>query len=369
MLRIIIYVIVFGCVSLNLLAQSKNELTVKQNLEDFDFALQELESSYSGFDVYVNESTRQEYDSLVSNLRYQIELQNRPGYDAALYLYSWFCDGHLGIDMGDYHLSEQYTNNRKKFNRYTIIDQYMPEPLATKATEHTYLIRMPDFDEEIISFEWVENAIQGFQNSTCENLIIDVRGNGGGDERLWHPILPLLYDHSGNIKNVEFRMSERNIEYLELVAPEFPEAQMLLDKYNSFHNQYVPLADGEDILIEIPLYLGKKPKRAAIIIDANCASATEGLLLQIKASSDKALIYGKDNTMGCLDCSSVRETSILPNSKFPLLIPTARTCQMSNMGIDKTGIEPDVIIPINYPKAITDNVDEWTIWISEELEK
>ncbi|MDE5880762.1 MAG: hypothetical protein K2H60_03450 [Muribaculaceae bacterium] len=208
-----------------------------------------------------------------------------------------------------------------------------------------------------------------FAKSGCENLILDVRGNGGGDERLWHPFLPLLFSHPGTVKNIEFRMSENNIEYLKMVATQFPEAQMMLNRYAETHAAYVPLADNEDILIDLPAYDGITPRRVAIIIDANNASATEFLLLQAKAVSDKTVLYGKENTLGCFDCSNVRETTFLPNSGYSLSIPISRTCKLEYNGIDKTGIAPDVIVPIDYPKSLTNNIDEWTLWIANEIEK
>ena len=67
-------------------SQPKSSLTVDQNVEDFVFALKELETGYAGFDTYVNDSTRQDYDSMVSTLRQQIETNERSGYDAALFL-------------------------------------------------------------------------------------------------------------------------------------------------------------------------------------------------------------------------------------------------------------------------------------------
>lgn len=343
-------------------------LSVDQNIEDFNFALKELETSYAGFDTYVNDATRQEYDSIVSSLRYEIEQTGRPGYDAALYLYSWFDDGHLGMDMGSYNETGKYMSERRKYQPYDMIHPYLPEPTATQATSKTYLIRLPEFDEEIVSSEWLGNAINGFNSSKCENLIIDVRSNGGGDERIWHQLLPLFYDHPGTTKSVEFRMSDSNIEFLRQAADEFPEARMILDKYNNTKEPYILLTDKEDIEIEVQEYTGKKPHKIAFIIDANNGSATEELLIQAKAISDRTSIYGKENTGGCLDCSSVRET-ILPYSGYPVFIPTARSCRLPDNGIDKTGIAPDVTIPINYPASLTDNIDEWTLWIANELEK
>ena len=45
------------CVS----AQYFPEYTYQQNLEDFEYALNQLENNYSGFDIYVNDFNRMEY--------------------------------------------------------------------------------------------------------------------------------------------------------------------------------------------------------------------------------------------------------------------------------------------------------------------
>ena len=351
----------------DILGQPNSQLSVAQHIEDFDFAVKELETSYAGFNNKVNDATRPEYDSIVSTLRLQVKTMKRTGSDAALYLYSWFDDGHLGMDMGSYRETEKYMSDRRKFNPYKMIQPYSPEPTAKPVTTKTYLIRLPEFDEKTVSTEWVGNAIRDFNASDCVNLIIDLRFNGGGDERIWHQLLPLLYDHVGTTKSVEFRMSDNNIEYLKQAAAEFSEAQMILDKYNKTHQEYILLTDKEDIEIEVSKYYGKKPCRIVFIIDANNGSATEEFLIQAKAISNRASIFGKENTGGCLDYSSVRE-SVLPNSGYPIFIPTARSCRLPDNGIDKTGIAPDVIIPIDYPDSLTDNIDNWTLWIANELE-
>lgn len=69
MRRMVFYMFFIVGVSLNLFAQTVPQFTVKQNLEDFNYALYELETSYAGFETYVNEVTRQQYDSIVANLR------------------------------------------------------------------------------------------------------------------------------------------------------------------------------------------------------------------------------------------------------------------------------------------------------------
>ena len=37
--------------------------------------------------------------------------------------------------------------------------------------------------------------------------------------------------------------------------------------------------------------------------------------------------------------------------------------------IDKEGIRPDVRLDIPYPTELTDNVDEWVLWIAQDLKK
>ena len=83
--------------TLSVKGQSNPNFSPKQNLEDFEYALKQLEQSYSGFDIYVNDITKFEYDSLVYSLRNEIITCNRPGCDASNQLYSWFDDSHLGL--------------------------------------------------------------------------------------------------------------------------------------------------------------------------------------------------------------------------------------------------------------------------------
>ena len=33
------------------------------------------------------------------------------------------------------------------------------------------------------------------------------------------------------------------------------------------------------------------------------------------------------------------------------------------------GYKPDVIIPLPYPKQLTDNIDEWVLWVAKKMKK
>ena len=58
------------------------ELTVEQNLEDYDFAVKYIEDNYSGFLDKVVDSNRANYESMKSCLRAQVQQGERPGWDA-----------------------------------------------------------------------------------------------------------------------------------------------------------------------------------------------------------------------------------------------------------------------------------------------
>lgn len=110
------------------------------------------------------------------------------------------------------------------------------------------------------------------------------------------------------------------------------------------------------------------PRRAALMIDGQVASAGEQMVLNLRSCSQRTTIYGRDNTKGCLDYSNCRGVN-LPQSGITLYIPMTRSCRLPDNGVDRTGIAPDVRIPLPLPETLTDNVDTWTLWVAKELEK
>ena len=73
--------------------------------------------------------------------------------------------------------------------------KYEPQKLSTRIDKRSYLIRVPSCAGNNPTFEWMANAVNDFQNSKCKNLIIDIRGNMGGADAFWAPLIPLLIDH------------------------------------------------------------------------------------------------------------------------------------------------------------------------------
>jgi len=46
----------------------------------------------------------------------------------------------------------------------------------------------------------------------------------------------------------------------------------------------------------------------------------------------------------------------------------SRRAGLPETGIDAIGIAPDVRIPLPLPARLTDNIDEWVIWVAQQLE-
>ena len=250
--------------------------------------------------------------------------------------------------------------------------EYEPTKAACKVTDRTFLIRVPSFSGQDPDYKWIIESIESYQQSGCDNLIIDIRGNSGGQDGYYKPYLELLYDHPGMTDGIEFYNTAENREaYIQLAEgmgnPDWMASRITRLK-ESEDNAFV-IFDDETISIEYDS-ISPKPIKAAIIFDGLVASSAEQMLIELKATSQRTTFYAHDNTRGCIDFSNVRPAAELPNCKAMLAIPTTRSLRVAKgTGIDDTGIAPDVCITLPLPTKLTDNVDEWTIWIAQELEK
>lgn len=364
---------VFG-LFFGLLAQAQQEFTVEQNLEDYDFAVKYIEDNYAGFPTKVVDDTRAEYEALSARLRIQVAQGKRPGWDAAAEYMAWFNDHHLRVHYAVYNdknenvnWTEQYW--KKKSIHYEGVMEYDPVAVACKVTDKTFLIRFPACSGPHPDAKWIKNSIKQFKKSHCENLVIDIRGNAGGDPR-WAPYGDLLYDHERTLPGVEYRNTHENINFwIDYERTHYVKGgnAKLLKDLSSKHpdNEFISLC-GNTLLV------GKKKgdksvKKAAIIIDNSNASNAEAMVLNLKAASYRTTIYGRDNTVGCLDFSNV---SYIPFRYFDHVfsVPTSRRMGLPETGIDENGIAPDVRITLPLPDKLTDNIDEWVIWVANQLE-
>lgn len=357
------------CLFVGLMAMAQSpELTVEQHLEDYDYAVKYVEDNYSGFPDKVVDSNRADYESMKTRLRDQVKQGERKGWNAFAEYTAWFNDNHLTIqafhydDKGNRIGWTEHYNVRKKRNHYESLMEYKPMPVACKVTDKTFLIRFPSCGGNP-DMKWIKNSIKKFKKSHCENLVIDIRGNGGGSDRNWNPYRKLLYDHEALNPTAEYRISPVNLAYIKKIGwPDAPRIKKL-----SLQNPDSVFVGGGYNLVRYRK-VDKSVKKAAIIIDNKVASSGESMVQAIKTCSDRVTVYGRDNTLGCLDYANV---AVLPlkHSDICFQMPMSRTFNIAEYGIDATGIAPDVRIDLPLPARLTDNIDEWVIWVAEQLEK
>lgn len=362
------------CLFFALLTQAQPQLTVEQNLEDYDFAVKYIEDNYAGFPTKVVDATSTDYEALKVRLRMQVAQGKRPGWDAAAEYMAWFNDHHLRIHYAYYNdknenvnWTEQYW--KKKEIHYDGLMEYAPVAMACKVTDKTFLIRFPSCSGNFPDSKWIKNSIKLFKKSHCENLVIDIRGNDGGDPR-WSPYRDFLYDHEGITQGVEYRNTQENINFwidYEQTYHVKGGVSKLLKEMSSKNPDSEFLSLYGDVVSIKHKKIDKSVKKAAIIIDNSVASNSEAMVLEVKATSSRTTVYGRDNTSGCLDFSNV---SYIPFKHFDYVfgVPTSRRTGLPETGIDENGIAPDVRIPLPLPAKLTDNIDEWVIWVANQLE-
>ena len=345
------------------------QLTVEQHLEDYDFAVKYIEDNYSGYPDKVTDTNRADYESAKARWRDQVARGERTGWDAAAEYMAWFNDAHLSMhyyfkdEQGRViGLTEKY-NTKKTVIHYENQMEYDPKPMACKVTDETFLIRFPSCGGNP-DMKWIKKSVKLFKKSHCKNLILDIRGNTGGDDKNWFPYLALLCDHNAWEPSSEYRNTPQNIA--SVLEEKWPIAKTL-QKESLQHPDADYLRGGLFTRVRMRR-ADKTVRRAALIIDNSVASSGEGLALALKAYSDRVTFYGRDNTYGCLDYANVA-TIQLKHCGYTFQMPMSRTFGLPEGSIDETGIAPDVRITLPLPARLTDNIDEWVIWVAGQLEQ
>lgn len=337
------------------------QMTVEEHLADFDFAVRQVEENYAGYPARMK-TAQDEYRQLKARLAEEVARKGRPGYDAAGELFGWFGDFHLRTAMAS---ALKYQRPRADYGEM----EYAPRNTATYVDGQTYLIRVASFDADAEQLAWIEMAAQCFASSGCENLVIDLRGNSGGRDTAYEPLLKLVYERPGLTDGVVLRVSEDHVAYLRREADARGDASLaaLADRMAAADTEFIPMNDGTKRPVVLYERIEPQPRKTAILIDGRVASSAEQFLLDARACSSRVRVYGRDNTLGCLDFSNVLRVD-LPNSGITCWVPMTCSCRVpEGRGIDADGIAPDVRIPLPLPEQLTDNVDTWVCWAANDL--
>ena len=343
--------------------------SIRLAYETYDFAVNANEHNNAIFPALMRNGFEGEYKSMKDSLLSRL-MSGEINVDEAVGRYIfWFYknfDRHTSCSSQFFHqLQPDALVNYSK-----LIPEYAPEPVGCKVDNDTYLLRLPSCMGDVPTWEWMLKKEEEFKQSGCKYLILDLRGNHGGSDAFSELFAKMMCDCSALEDERSFYMnSTANNNTLKKYCETFPGtfmdrvlAETATAEEGSLINWNTSLK-GTDAYT--PLV-----RKGAIIIDNCSASAGETPVRLVRNhSKSHAKVYGRERSMGC-ELSGNCNTILLPNSNMTITYPMTVDEEFEKACKDRSpGHKPDVIIPLPYPKQLTDNIDPWVLWVAKKMKR
>ncbi|HEY4335445.1 MAG TPA: S41 family peptidase, partial [Puia sp.] len=182
------------------------------------------------------------------------------------------------------------------------------------------------------------------------NLIIDLRGNPGGNAASSPKMIQLIYTNPIVYPPWQYRSSPEYIRSKEAVVADLKKndpyhkllsAESLLDRLRDHPGELVFAGDS---MIRKADSVSRYPERVAFLIDRDAGSSSEFFTFEGKQSR-KVTLFGQ-NTAGAMDYGEDQSFS-LSCGKYLIFIPWGRNgwIERFHYRIDNIGFKPDVVIP------------------------
>lgn len=232
----------------------------------------------------------------------------------------------------------------------------------------TNLLRISSFNYPYVDRinSLIEENRELIQNG--ENLIIDLRGNGGGTDNAYKSLLPYISTNPIRYVGIELLSSQTLIEGVTnykntLIEKDSEKNKIEIDRlesriqlYKENIGKYINV-DGKIVEIDTLNLAKKSPQQIVVLADSKVGSAAENFLLAAKQSK-KVKVLGAP-TSGALDYANAYFFKFGCDN-YKLLLPTYRSLRLPNYPIDNIGIQPDVYID--------NSVEDWVQYSIEYLE-
>lgn len=358
---LIIFIVVINCIQSY--AQSDS---IEYNIQDFNYLTAYTEANYAAYPSIIEHGYAAAYQTLKENIQDSIK-SGAWGIKQAVCEYAyWFShqfDAHYYADLPFF----WRVCKRRDTPDYARIMQYAPKAISQRVDKSTWVIRIPSCTGQNPTNAWVAEAVNTFLSSGCKNLILDIRGNSGGSDAIWEPLIPLMIDHHASMPEKYFFRNTYNNRY----HPSIPDWMIEQLKVVKDDQPFVVWGDDEENSDdEIPPH--DSSIHIAIIIDKKTGSAGETILRVVRkyTHQERYTIYGKENSAGCAETGNILPFR-LPHSRIQIYYPTiVSSAFLGQKTENKTsGIEPDIRLDLPYPKQLTDNIDSWVLWVSKNMSK
>ncbi len=229
-----------------------------------------------------------------------------------------------------------------------------PSPVIKKIDSTTIVFRIPSFENNFITIiDSLVNSNRQLFLST-KNLVIDIRGNGGGADRCYTSITPLLYTNPIRSMWITYLSTPlNNARYNWIInLPGFSEKEKqgfrdMQNKLNANLGHFVNLNEAKQmVVIDSLTEVLPNPQQVAILIDGRNASTAEQFTLMAKQSK-KVKLFGQKTT-GALDFSNLNNVTS-PSNHFTLFYATSKSFRIPKLAIDDYGLQPDFFIDESVP--------------------
>ena len=212
--------------------------------------------------------------------------------------------------LGDYWIKK---DKKKRINHSLSEDK----SFSYSIKDSTVILRIPSFSSNYTNK--IDSLCRIAEQVITKNpyLIIDVRGNGGGNSYNFNKLIPYIYTEPIIDKEITELYATKDI--IKLYEDDFAKImkdsiQVNAETRKAFRegirdlkraklNSFVPQGEENDTICLIPM---RYPKKVAILHNRGCASACEDLLFKAQ-QSDKTLLLG-DNSGGFVGYGNIFST-------------------------------------------------------------
>lgn len=304
--------------------------------EQLDFVIRKVEQNYAGFADKVHPATASVYAAHTSATR-----EKAAGVSSVdsclLLLKEWvrfFRDGHLVVFQARTSLSGPNPATPSRIPAFSF----------TRLDASTNLLRIGSFN--VAYKRTIDSLIEAHDGTIRQtrNLLIDLRGNGGGSDVSYHSLLPLLYTGPVITPGAAKLSTPDNIAKYRADAanPDYPPAARALAQQDADRMAAEPgrLLPGTIDTLILP-GISPFPALVGILTDKGCGSTTEQFLLAA-LQSKKTVLLG-ETSRGVLDYANMHFLD-LPCSGWKLGYATSRSMRLPRHPVDNTGISPDIRI-------------------------
>lgn len=273
-------------------------------------------------------------------------------------------DNILKIGFSTWHRVKPEVKLSKEEEQYIELTE-SSDPYFKILSNSTSYIRIPSFayEHKVKIDSLIKESIDLI--TARENLIIDIRGNGGGSDASYSALITLLYTNP--IQTVGTRLLStplNNSKYEQILNSDTWSDE---DKkwIKSLHDKLIQNIGGFVRPNQYPISVHEEetimanPAKVAIIIDEGNGSTAEQFLLAAK-QSHKVKLFGQ-TTMGVLDVSNVHQVDS-PDGQFRLWYATSLTERLPDFPIDNIGIQPDYFMHDSTPEHL------WVESVQRKLE-